>query len=400
MGITCLLAAVSFAALAGGAKLFLRSQHFKVMLTDRLETALNGRVRIADVDVGVNSTSIQDIVFVEKTNDNSWAKIDRVEAKVPLLKLLDETPQGESIQMQKCAVTLHFDKSNHLTTELPQKNGPLPPLPLIEIKDGSLSLLQEGREPFHLSRLEGKATTLEGRMLFVGRIADPVWGNWNVEINYDPARDVKVLRLKAADVHVKQSMLSSLPFVSANVWTHVECSGDTSADITMRLPSGNERLKYRIELKPVHTAVHISSVALEAREAHGTVVIEDGLVTLENVNGEAAQGTISTNATLDFRHPNYVHHFAVAVQKLELKQLPSRWKIPATLSGLLSGSADLTVNVDEGKVLTTGTGEGVIEGARMALLNFAKPIRIRLLADATGFHFLPLVSENSDAKPR
>jgi hypothetical protein len=400
LGTICLLVAASVGTLAGGAKFFLGSQHFKSMLTERLETALNGRVRIAAVDVGVNSTSIEDVALVEKSNDNPWAKIERVEAMVPLHKLLDSSPVGESIELHKCAVTLHFDKHNHLTTELPQKNGPLPPLPTLEVKNGSLSLLQEGREPFHLSNLDGQAITKDGKLQFEGRLADPVWGNWNVAIDYDPEKGFKEIRLKTAGVQVKQSMLSALPFVSPGVWKHVECSGETAAEMTLRLPSHTERLKYRIELKPMHTTVHVSSVALDAREAQGTVVIEDGLVTLAGVRGEAARGMITTNATLDFRQPVYVHHFAVAVQRLELQLLPARWKIPPTLRGLLSGSADLTVKVDQGKVGTTGAGEGIIEGARLARLNLPTPSHIRLLADATGFPFLPVLPQLSDLIPQ
>ena len=387
-------------SLTGGAKLFLRSQQFKTMLAERLQTALKGRLRIGEVEVGVNSTSIHDVVLAEQSSDASWAKIDRVEAKVPLLSLLGGTPKGESIGMQKVAVTLHFDRDNHLTTEIPQTTDPLPPLPPIEIAEGSLSLLQDGREPFQLSNLRGKAITKDGKMRFEGLVEDPVWGKWNVAIDYDPEKQTKELRLQTAGVTVTQAMLTGLPFVSPGVWTHVECSGETTADISLRLPAQKAKLQYRIELVPRHTAVHISSVELDAKEAGGTVIIDNGLVSLKNVRGDAANGHISTDATLDFRQPEYVHHFAVGVQALELQLLPPRWKIPTTLRGLLSGNADLTVRVDGGKVETRGNGEGVIERARMAMLPLPGSIRIKLIADATGFHFIPLLPDDPNSKPR
>jgi hypothetical protein len=391
LGISAVALAALLGSILGAAKLFLGSNHFKTMLTERLQDALKGsRLRIADVDVGVNSTCIHEVVLVEENNDNSWAKIERIDANVPILNLLDGSPEGASVNLQNFEVTLRFDKHNHLTTELPEKSGPLPALPVIELRHGSLALVQEGREPFRLSNLSGKAKTSDGKLLFTGQLADPTWGNWSVSIIYDPGADFKEVKLKTTGVAVKQAMLSALPFVSSNVWTHVECWGDTTADITLRMPSKKAPLQYRIELEPSHTSVHISSVALDAREASGRVVIDDGLVTLAGISGQVAKGNITTNATLDFRKPEYIHHFAVGVQKLELQLLPPKWKIPPTLRGLASGNAELTVNVIDRKVETTGQGEGYIDGARMGLLTLAKPLRIRMIADATGFHFVPV----------
>ncbi len=81
------------AALVVGAKLFLGSEHFKLMLADRLQTVFKGRLRIAALDVGINSTSAHDVVLVEQTGDKPWAKIEHIEAEMPLLKLLSGTPK-------------------------------------------------------------------------------------------------------------------------------------------------------------------------------------------------------------------------------------------------------------------------------------------------------------------
>ena len=381
------------ALLAGGAKWFLCSQQFKSLLADRLQAVMHGRLRIATVDAGVNSTSIHDVELVEQSTDKPWAKIEHVEAKMPLLKLLSGAPEADSIHLQKVAVTLRFDKHNHLTTVLPERRGPLPELPLIEVSDGSLIIEQEGRKPFHLVNLDGKAVTKDGKAIFKGTIADPTWGKWSVTIGYDPISGVNEMSLKAEGVAVKQPMLSALPFVTPKAWSHVECNGDTRADITFRTTSEEKPLQYKISLEPSATQVHVSSIDLDAQHASGKVLIEDGLVTLTGVQGQAAKGQIAVNGTLDFRRPEYVHHFAVRVHDLELQLLPRKWKIPSALSGLLSGNADLVVRVENGKVGTSGEGEGTIDRARLSLVTFRNPIRVKLLADGQGFHFLPLLPE-------
>ncbi len=389
-GFVCLFL---LALLAGGAKWFLGSQQFKSLLADRLQAAMHGRLRIAEVDAGVNSTSIHNLELVEESTDKPWAKIEHVEARLPLLKLLSGSPDDGSIHLKKVAVTLRFDKHNKLTTDLPEHHGPLPELPLIEVSDGSLTIDQEGRKPFHLANLDGKAVTTDGKATFTGTIADPTWGKWSVTIGYDPKSGVNEMSLKTEGVAVKQTMLSALPFVTPKAWTHVECDGDTRADISFRATSAEKPLQYKVALEPSETQVHVSSIDLDARRASGKVLIEDGLVTLTGVQGQSAKGDIGVNGTLDFRRPEYVHHFAVRVHDLELQLLPRKWKIPPTLYGLLSGNAELVVRVDNGKVSTSGEGEGTIDHARLALIPFRNPIRIRLLADGQGFHFLPLLPE-------
>lgn len=387
------------AALGTGAKVFLGSQQFKSMLADRLQTAFNGRLRFGDVDVGLNSTSMHDLELMEKGSEEPWAKIGHVEAKMPLQKLLTGSADAEQIVLHKTDVTLRFDADNHLLTALPERQGPLPPLPPVHLDAGTLTLAQEGRAPFRLANLAGVATTKDGKLTFTGTVKDPTWGEWTVTIAYDPETAVSQMNLKSSGVHVKQAMLAALPFVSAKVWKHVECDGNTRADVTFRKDPGREHIHYEVVLDPDETAVRVPSIDLQAHHASGHVVIEDRLVTLTNVTGQTADGQIQTTATLDFRRPLYEHRFAIDARKLDLHLLPAKWKIPSTLRGRLSGHADLLVKVGDGKPETTGGGEGIVDQARLALVQFNKPIRIRLVADRKGFHFLPLLPEFKDPGP-
>ena len=389
------------ACLLGGAKLFLCSDHFKGMLAERLRTALNGKLQFSEVDVGLNSTSMHDVVLVEQGSEHPWAKIEHVEAETPLLKLLGGALGAEQVSLHKIDVTLRFDAQNRLLTVLPERKEPLPALPPIHLDAATLTIAQEGREPFHLANLDGTATTKDGKISFAGKVNDPVWGAWNVAITHDPEKSSSQINLKATAAAVKQSMLSGLPFVSAKVWKQVQCNGVTDADVTFRNNPAGRKVQYRVVLDPRETEVDVPRIDLRAEHASGKVVIDNGLVTLTNVTGQLANGKLETNATLDFRQPTYEHHFGVAAEMLDLHLLPARWKIPSTLRGKLSGKANLTVKIGEGKPQTSGEGEGVIEQARLAMLPLSGPIRIRLLADEEGYHFLPLLPESQEpGRPR
>ena len=390
------------ACLLGGAKLFLGSDHFKGMLAERLRTALNGKLQFSAVDVGLNATSMHDVVLVEQGSEHPWAKIEQVEAETPLLKLLGGALGADQVTLHKIDVTLRFDAQNRLLTELPEKKEPLPALPPIHLDTGTLTIAQEGREAFHLANLNGTATTKGGKISFAGKLKDPVWGAWDVAITHDPATSASEMNLKATGAVVKQSMLSALPFVSPKVWKQVQCNGVTNADVTFRNNPAGGKVQYRVALEPTETTVEVPRIYLRAEHASGKVVIDNGLVTLTNVVGQMANGKLETNGTLDFRQPVYEHHFAITAEKLDLHLLPSRWKIPNSLRGRLSGNANLAVKIGDGKPQTSGEGEGVIEQAKLAMLPLSgAPIRIRLLADEEGYHFLPLLPEPQEpGRPR
>jgi uncharacterized protein involved in outer membrane biogenesis len=387
------------ACLLGGAKLFLCSDHFKGMLAERLQTALNGKLHFSAVDVGLNATSVHDVVLVEQGSEHPWAKIEHVEAETPLLKLLGGALGADQVTFHKPDVTLRFDAQNRLLTVLPEKKEPLPALPPIHLDAGTLTIAQEGREPFHLANLSGTATTRDGKISFAGKVNDPVWGAWTVAMTHDPKTSASQMNLQATGAAVKQNMLSALPFVSPKVWKQVQCNGVTNADVTFRNNPVGGKVLYRVALEPSETTVEVPRIGLRAEHASGKVVIDNGLVTITNVTGQVANGKLETNSTLDFRQPVYEHHFAITAEKLDLHLLPARWRIPSTLRGRLSGSANLAVKIGDGKPQTSGEGEGVIEQARLAMLPLSgAPIRIRLLADEGGYHFLPLLPDPQEPR--
>ncbi len=139
-------------------------------------------------------------------------------------------------------------------------------------------------------------------------------------------------------------------------------------------------------LDPVHTTVHVPSIELTAHDAHGSVVIEDEVVRLRNVQGRAADGDIHLNGDLDFAHEPNKLNFAVRVQNLVVKDLPKTWELPPQIEGRLTGQANLQITLVDGHPQTSGTGEGVVNDARIAGQP-AEPIQLKLQAAGSGYRF-------------
>jgi hypothetical protein len=250
-----------------------------------------------------------------------------------------------------------------------------------------------------VANVDARVQFADGWIVLTGRAADEHWGTWDLHGQFNLATNAISATLSTALVHVTEEMLRDLPFVSANTWRQFQAEGDTPVELTLSGAPGTSSVHYRVALQPEHTRTHVAAIDLHAEQAHGTVLIEDGVVRLENVAGRTAEGEIQTNGTLDYRsQPNRLT-FDIQVQGLDLRRLPQKWHLPSQVEGRLTGEAKIVVLVRDGQVRTSGEGNGEITQARVVGLK-AKPFRLRLQADGEGLHFTsqkPGLSQSTNA---
>jgi hypothetical protein len=176
--------------------------------------------------------------------------------------------------------------------------------------------------------------------------------------------------------------------VPPKVWEQVKASGKTPVEFTYRYNPQSATSHYRVALEPDGATVDVTALGLRAEGVRGKVVIEDDVVRLAGLRGQALAGEVRADAELDFRGDRPRLQFTVKVGGLDLKLLPALWNLPPRLrklTGRLSGEARLVVSLD-GEIETSGEGSGVISDVRIAELP-ADPIRLRLLATGRGFRF-------------
>jgi hypothetical protein len=121
------------------------------------------------------------------------------------------------------------------------------------------------------------------------------------------------------------------------------------------------------------------------------VRIENGTITLKDIHGKSADGEIDTTAELHCRQEPKEMDFQIGVSRLDLRKLPSTWRLPRQAVGRLTGKADLQVIVKNHHARTFGHGDGIVQEAHFAGLP-VKDMRILLSADGNGFHFKPQLS--------
>jgi hypothetical protein len=173
------------------------------------------------------------------------------------------------------------------------------------------------------------------------------------------------LALDALDIDVTMEKLQALAFVPPKVWQQVHVEGRTPAHVNLNVQTAGDKpsVHYHVEVSPRDARVNVTSIGLKAKGASGEVIIADQVVTLKDVRGRMAQGTITTSGDLNFRGEPTRMKFKVGVRDVVARDLPDSWKVPQSirkLIGQLTGSADLTVTIQQGKAQTEGAGAGDI----------------------------------------
>ncbi len=371
-------------------KIYLSSGRATRQVAERLQDLLGGRVEVGNAQIGlVGDSTVRGIqAFAEGDDSKPWLQIDDVTADMSALSALrGQSP--DAIGLQGARLALRFSSSGHLVTQLPShKKGPAQ-IPRLHIVNGELTLDQEGQPPMIIHGINADITSAGGALTLTGTVTDTFWGHWTAQGAFDSSGGTGSVTLDSAAVQVTMDKLRSIAFVPPKVWQAVQIEGTTPAHV--RLDVANEGAKptvhYHVEVSPHEAHVHVPSIDLDAVDATGKAIIADQIVQLEDVHGKIAQGAITTSGKLNFRDEPTRLAFKVGVKDVVLHDLPRSWKVPKNINGLLTGAADLLLTIEQGKVKTAGSGEGVISQASWGGLKIKKPIRLALHSDGNRFHF-------------
>jgi hypothetical protein len=384
--ILILLGVIALAA----AKTYLSSGRATRDVAEHLQTLLGGRVEVQGSQIGlVGDSRVQGIqAFAEGEGEVPWLQIDDAGADLSALSLL-RGRSPEVIQLHGARVALRFSSSGHLLTPLPKtKKGPTQ-IPRVTIENGELTLDQQGQPPMVIHGINAEITMAGDGLVLKGTVTDNFWGYWTAEGAFASSGSNGSITLETAGVQVTTDKLRSIAFVPPKVWQAVQIEGTTPAQVRLSVDTGGEKptVSYRVEVAPREAHVVVPSIDLDATDATGKAVIANRIVDLYDVQGKVAQGAITTSGNLNFRDNPTQLAFKVGVKDVVLHDLPRSWKVPKNINGHLTGSADLLVKIDQGKVTTAGSGSGVINQASWAGIQIKKPIRLALHSDGNRFHF-------------
>jgi translocation and assembly module TamB len=381
------------------ARLYLSSQHIRAQVASRLQSAYGAPVQLRGADIGIRGSSLRKVQLFESEDsagEEPWLVIENAEADIPLWDLIKSGALPSRLTLSGVAITLRFDKAGHLLTHIPTSASTVDKLPDINIDGGQIIIRQEGHPEFVVTGVHTDVQDLNQRLAVTGGVTDSTWGHWTINGSFDRKTTAGSAALKTADVHFTPATLARLPFVPDKIWQQVKADGDTAIDCSIRNDPATKRIHYHIALEPRDSAVELAPIELHADHGRGKITVEDGIITVQNLQGRAADGDIKATGKLDFERTPPQMDFKVDADKLELDKLPKSWQLPP-FGGRLSGHADLQVTLADGKIRTNGSGQGKITGVRIPGAPESKPILLKLYPSGEGFRFS---STNPDSESR
>jgi hypothetical protein len=391
-----------FLALVGGGglialKMYLHSNAATSQIAARLQAALGVPVTVGAVELGGSNSAATDITIYEAdapTGSLPLVIIGRATTDIGVADFISGSTEPRKIGLSDVHLTLRYDRDGHLLTRLPAAHAPSKALPEFRLDRGSVTISKEGESDCTFCGMNAVVIEKDSRVSINGTINDSNWGGtWKATGSFPRKPGIGSMQLKIANVHVTQERLRRVPFVSEQVWQHVTLEGDTPVDLQLTLPSPPAPVSYRVTLSPTNTSVFIPSIDLTAAAAQGSVVVEDDLVMLRDVRGKVATGDLHViSADLDYRNPSTMMKFDLDGRRLNIRDLPAKWKLPHGLGGKLTGTAKLVVRIVDGVAVPTGTGDGYVDEAtlgRIPIPNYGLHIK----ADRDGFNFQPRLGQ-------
>lgn len=390
------IGALLVAGLAVAGRAYLGSEAAAGQVAARIAAALGTRVTVGGLRVNMNGSAAIDVAIYEvdsQPTDPPLLTIGRADTDIGLPDMIRGATDPGIVTLRDVKLLIRHDREGLLLTKVPHPSGADRPLPKVRIERAGLTIRREGDADVTFQGLDADVNEAEGRVQVVGKVDDPNWGGvWQFRGDAPKAGGTANVRLQSQGVNVTQAMLRRVPYVSENIWNHVELEGHTPVDLQLLVPKAPAKTRYRVTLTPVNTAVYVPSIDLRAGAAAGKVVVEDGLVLLREVRGRVAEGELQLpSADLDFRPANgSILKFEIDAARLILQALPRSWRLPPRLGGRLTGKATLVVRVIDRIPIVTGSGDGRVDDA------FIGPIPVpnyglRIQADRNGILFEPRI---------
>lgn len=356
----------------GGGWLYTRSDAAARLVSRKLEERLGTTARIDKLSVGLGSTTVEGLRVYEYAAAGDADPVIAVAAVDLNVSALGAATGAmpSAVALTDARVLLRFDKKGDLLTKLPPASASTGDgaIPTVRIHSGVLTIRQEGRADSVFHGIDLTLTPTDGVVRVAGTIEDPAWGKWTADgaIPTGGGGRATLALVTAAPQKVTPALLKAVPFVNPNAWTQVELAGTTTARLDLDVDLVRDHVAYRMGMDPKGMAVRIPSLDLRFVDAVGKVVAEDGIVTLTDVRGSAADGTVRLNSRMDFAAADDKLRFVADLMKLDIRKLPAQWKVPPQLAGRLTGKVDFTVTFPAGGgTWTEATGKATLNDARL-----------------------------------
>ena len=290
------------------------------------------------------------------------------------------------VTLEDASVTLHLDRDGKILDPLPKppagKGGTLPE---IRVAGAKVHVVQDGRPDFHLAGVSATLTEVGGTLAIAGKVVDDAYGEWKLAGDWATNGATGTVRADTVGrIALTPAKLKAIPMIPAATWTTVEVDGQALVAVRVGL-GANGGWSWHVELDAVGTHLKVAPAELDLTDCSGLVTVDGATVTVKNLRGTTAGGTVTADSTMDFGPTPATLAFSVRAADLDVKRTPALWGLSARVdTGKLNGKGDITLSIDGDRVRPQGKGRAVIVGT---LLGGKVEVEVLLRGDGQRLRF-------------
>ena len=370
-----------------------------LVITSVARSAYGGHVTIGGWWVGFRSAGVTGLRLHEgqETSSPVWLSADTVSTDLSLGSLLHGRFRPRRVMIDDPNILIRLGEDGKVLTQFPGPANKNPPptdqestlLPSVEVTDGTITFHQIGRPHMIVNKLEARLLPDKGGFSQLdASSADRDWGRLTARGRFGPDFESVSLTLKTKRLDATPAKAASLPFVPPATWNHVEPTGPLDVSLSLRKPAKGD-LSVLTVVSFDQTALDLPSLDLHAEKATGAMKVDaTGLVSLEQVRGEAIGGHVEANGTLNFGQSPAQIDLSLALESVDVTRAPESWQLQeAGLTGRLTGKTHLLVALKpSGADLTGSTGDAEISGASLGGIP-VKSLKLEMSAEGQDLHY-------------
>ena len=266
------------------------------MIVAEIRKHHDGYVTISGWWVGRSSAGVTGLTLHESSSPSSpvWATSDRLTTDLSIGSLVQGRLNPGRISILAPRIVCRIGEDGQLTTGMPFKQSSGGPTPALIVELGRLTLVQTGRPEMVIESLNGRLDPDQNGSQFRIRSGDARWGNPVVDGRFGPAFQSVQLRLTADPLPADRAKTARIPIVSKKVWDHFVPTGPVRVIVDYERPhgwSGPSVVKTVLDFE--RTSIDLPQLRLDADDAVGRMIYQNGVVQLDQMRGAIAGGQVA-----------------------------------------------------------------------------------------------------------
>ncbi len=340
------------------------------VIVGRVQAMFAGKVTIRDWWLNGHSAGVVGLTLHEgpTTGSTVFASAERVVTDLSLFGLLRGRFSPGLVTLVRPEVHFRLNHDGRFVN-LPVIHGgggAGAPVPSIAVEDAQVNFHREGwPSEMVVSRVGGRLLSEPKRLVVSAEANDPTWGRWVSSGTIDPDFHEGSVRLEGDRFTAERAKLESIPFLPAEIWTHVVPRGPVNVLVQLDWASGKDQPTFqtRTEVTLLEIGASFPTLGFDSTATTGRLKVIDGVVHLDGVQGHAIRGKVAAGGTLDFVESPPRIDLELDLAKLNVADAPRSWQLyEAEVTGLLTGKVHLHAVLDpKGIDLSGSSGEAVVE---------------------------------------